>query len=95
MGDSMYPLASSPPPRPESVPGRFIIQPPYPPISPSPMYRHTVPSGNEAEEGCDKVLRFLDAQPEGFISIAEREALMQIKYALFSFVNGVPRGPKR
>lgn len=96
MGGGMYPLTSSPPPRPESVPGRFV-PPPYPAlaISPSPLYRHSepVPAG-EAEDACDKVLRFVDAQPQGFITDAERDALMQIKYALFHAVTGVPREAK-
>ena len=98
MGGGMYPLTSSPPPRPESVAGRFTIQPAYPPlpISPSPLYRHSEPVPvNEAEDACDKVLRFVDSQPPGFITNAERDALMQIKYALFHAVTGVPREAKR
>ena len=94
----MYPLTSSLPPRPESVTGRFTIQPPYPPlaISPSPLYRHSEPvAANEAEDACDKVLRYVDSQPPGFITNGEREALMQIKYALFHAVTGVPREAKR
>lgn len=94
----MYPLTSSPPLRPESVPGRFTMQPPYPPlaISPSPLYRHSEPvPADEAEEACDKVLRFVDAQPQGFITGTERDALTQIKYALFHAVTGVPRETKR
>lgn len=98
LGGGMYPLTSSPPPRPESVTGRFTIQGPYPPlpISPSPLYRHSEPVPvNEAEDACDKVLRFVDSQPEGFITGAERDALTQIKYALFHAVTGVPREPRR
>jgi len=96
MGGGMYPLTSSPLPRPESVPGRFTIQPPFPPISPSPLYRHSEPVPvNEAEDACDKVLRFVDSQPPGFITNGEREALTQIKYALFHAVTGVPREAKR
>ena len=94
----MYPLTSSPPPRPESVTGRSTMQPAYPPlaISPSPLYRHSEPvPPSEAEDACDKVLRFVDSQPQGFITNAERDALMQIKYALFHAVTGVPREPKR
>lgn len=93
----MYPLTSSPAPRPDSVPGRFAI-PAYPPlpISPSPLYRNSelVPV-NEAEDACDKVIRFVDSQPPGFISVAERDALTQIKFALFHAVTGVPREPRR
>ena len=96
MGGGMYPLTSSPIPRPGSVPGRFTIQPPFPPISPSPLYRHSEPVPvNEAEDACDKVLRFVDSQPPGFITTAEREALTQIKYALFHVMTGVPREAKR
>ena len=92
----MYPLASSPPPRPESVSGRFTIPAPFPPISPSPLYRHSEPvAATEAEDACDKVLRFVDSQPHGFITNAERDALTQIKYALFHAVTGVPREAKR
>ncbi|KAF9649764.1 hypothetical protein BDM02DRAFT_1753089 [Thelephora ganbajun] len=57
MGGGMYPLTSLPP-RPESVPGRFTVQPSYPPlaISPSPLYRHSEPVlVNEAEDACDKI----------------------------------------
>lgn len=93
----MYPL-TSPPARPESVSGRFAIQGSYPPlsISPSPLYRNQEPVlVNEAEDACDKVMRFVDAQPEGFITDAEREALMQIKHALFLAVTGIPREPRR
>lgn len=98
MGGGMYPLTSSPPPRPESVPGRFTIQPSYPPlpISPSPLYRHSEPVPvAEAEDACDKVVRFVDAQPQGFITNAERDALTQIKFALFHAVTGVPREARR
>lgn len=92
----MYPLATSPLARSESVPGRFTIQPPFPPISPSPLYRHSEPVlATEAEEACDKVLRFVDSQPPGFITIEERDALTQIKYALFHATTGVPREAKR
>lgn len=61
--------------------------------SPSTSYHHNGPiPANEAEDACDKVLHFVDSQPEDFITGAERDALMQIKYALFHFAVRVPRG---
>ena len=92
----MYPLSSSPFPRPESVSGRFTIPPPFPPISPSPLYRHSEPvAAADAEDACDVVLRFVDSQPPGYITNGERDALMQIKYTLFQTVNGIPTDTKR
>ena len=98
MGSSVYPLASSPPHRPDSVPGRFTIPGPYPhlPISPSPLFRNSEPVPvNEAEDACDKVIRFVDSQSQGFITDAERDALTRIKYTLFHAATGVPTEPRR
>lgn len=98
MGSSVYPLTSSPPHRPDSVPGRFTIPGPYPhlPISPSPLFRNSEPVPvNEAEDACDKVIRFVDSQSQGFITDAERDALTRIKYTLFHAATGVPTEPRR
>lgn len=97
IGGIMHPI-TSPPPRPESVSGRFTIHGTYPPlpISPSPLYRNSVPvPASEAEDACDKVTRFVDSQPPGFITDSAREALTEIKHALFHVVTGVPREPRR
>ena len=98
IGGTMYPLTSPSPHRPESAPGRFTIQGSYPALafSPSPLYRNSEPIPvNEAEDACDKVMRYVDSQPPGFITDAERDALTQIKHALFHAVTGVPREPRR
>lgn len=65
-------------------------------MSPSPLYRNSEPVPvTEAEDACDKVMRFVDSQPPGFISDADREALLEIKTALFHAVTGVPREYRR
>jgi hypothetical protein len=56
-----------------------------------PIYRPTinaVPDIIEAEDAVDKVIRYVDAQPHGYITEDEREALAQIKYTLFQTAGG-------
>lgn len=63
-----------------------------------PIYRPTVdavPDITEAENAVDKIIRYIDAQPEGYISNSEREALTQIKYALFQTGGGYNPRDKR
>ena len=63
--------------------------------SPSSYSQNGPIPANDAEDACDKVLRFVDSQPEGFITVAERDALMLIKYALFRVVTGgIPKEPR-
>lgn len=96
MGGPLYPSPS--PHRPESAPGRFAIPSSYQTIafSPSPLYRNSEPIPvNEAEDACDKLMRYVDFQPPGFITDAERDVLTQIKHALFRAATGVPVEPRR
>ncbi|KAH8104797.1 hypothetical protein BXZ70DRAFT_617477 [Cristinia sonorae] len=47
-------------------------------------------SMDELEEAIDKIIMFVDAQPEEFLDVMDRRALYAVKHALFSKAVGIP-----
>jgi hypothetical protein len=83
----IHPYASAP--SPSSADGPYTGMAVYDNMPP--VYRpdvQEVPDINEAENAVDKVIRFIEAQPAGFITASEKDALTQIKYALFQTGGG-------
>ncbi|KAF9242582.1 hypothetical protein BU15DRAFT_72698 [Melanogaster broomeanus] len=62
-----------------------VYQPP-PPITSG----NTIPDIAEAEDAINKVISFVDSQSPTLLTPGERDALTQIKYALFQAASGVP-----
>ncbi|EGN92137.1 hypothetical protein SERLA73DRAFT_99702, partial [Serpula lacrymans var. lacrymans S7.3] len=58
---------------------------PVPPITSG-----SAPDISEAEDAINKVIMFVDSQPQNLLTPDERDALTQIKYALFQTASGVP-----
>lgn len=50
----------------------------------------TIPDITEAEDAINKVILFVDSQTPSILTQEERDALTQIKYALFQAASGVP-----
>ena len=63
-----------------------VVYQPAPPITSG----NTIPDISEAEDAINKVIMFVDSQSPALLTPDERDALAQIKYALFQAASGVP-----
>lgn len=63
-----------------------VVYQPAPPITSG----STIPDIAEAEEAINKVILFVDSQSPALLTPDERDALTQIKFALFQAASGVP-----
>ncbi|KII87006.1 hypothetical protein PLICRDRAFT_62770, partial [Plicaturopsis crispa FD-325 SS-3] len=55
-----------------------------------PITSSGVPDMPEVEDSINKVIAFVDSQPEGFLTWEERELLASVKNAIFQAASGVP-----